>query len=159
MPQGQRKRAMAAHGVAHDAGATAIDRQLRGLGGRRHRHRDGRWYWHWDPAFLANASDQAVQRDPLIDPASLGAAASGLRLPTLLVRGGESDVLSIEDSARFLEVVPHAEFASVAGAHHMVAGDDNDAFTATVLDYLDVLPAADAAASSATNEHVTGARS
>ena len=28
---------------------------------------------------------------------------------------------------------------------HMVAGDDNDAFTATVLDYLDVLPAADAA--------------
>jgi len=41
----------------------------------------------------------------------------------------------------------------------MVAGDDNDAFTATVLDYLDVLPAADAAASSAINEHVTGARS
>ncbi|HNP56717.1 MAG TPA: alpha/beta hydrolase [Gordonia sp. (in: high G+C Gram-positive bacteria)] len=100
------------------------------------RLRNGRWYWHWDPAFLANASDQAVQRDPLIDPASLGAAASGLRLPTLLVRGGESDVLSIDDSARFLEVVPHAEFASVAGAHHMVAGDDNAVFEVVLGDFL-----------------------
>ncbi len=100
------------------------------------RLRNGRWYWHWDPAFLANASDQAVQRDPLIDPASLGAAASGLRLPTLLVRGGESVVLSIDDSARFLEVVPHAEFASVAGAHHMVAGDDNAVFEVVLGDFL-----------------------
>jgi pimeloyl-ACP methyl ester carboxylesterase len=100
------------------------------------RLRNGRWYWHWDPAFLANASDQAVQRDPLIDPASLGAAASGLRIPTMLVRGGKSDVLSIEDSARFLDVVPHAEFASVAGAHHMVAGDDNAVFEVVLGDFL-----------------------
>ena len=59
-----------------------------------------------------------------------------MRLPTLLVRGGESDVLSIDDSARFLEVVPHAEFASVAGAHHMVAGDDNAVFEVVLGDFL-----------------------
>jgi pimeloyl-ACP methyl ester carboxylesterase len=78
-----------------------------------------------------------VQRDQLIDPARLGAAASGLRLPTLLVRGGESDVLSVEDAVRFLDLVPHAEFASVAGAHHMVAGDDNAVFEEVLGDFLE----------------------
>ncbi|MGZ8746805.1 MAG: alpha/beta fold hydrolase [Mycobacterium sp.] len=101
------------------------------------RLRDGRWYWHWDPAFMGSPEDQAVQRDQLIDPARLGAAASGLRLPTLLVRGGESDVLSVDDAVRFLELVPHAEFASVAGAHHMVAGDDNAVFEEVLGDFLE----------------------
>jgi pimeloyl-ACP methyl ester carboxylesterase len=98
---------------------------------------DGRWYWHWDPAFLAAPTDQAVQRDSLIDPARLGAAATSLRVPTLLVRGGESDVLSEEDAVRFLKLVPHAEFATVAGAHHMVAGDDNAVFEDVLGDFLE----------------------
>ncbi|BBY93327.1 peroxidase [Mycobacterium gallinarum] len=101
------------------------------------RLRDGRYYWHWDPAFMGSPEDQAVQRNQLIDPASLGAAASSLRLPTLLVRGGESDVLSVEDSVRFLELVPHAEFATVVGAHHMVAGDDNAVFEEVLGDFLE----------------------
>ncbi|WP_102143211.1 alpha/beta fold hydrolase [Mycobacterium hubeiense] len=101
------------------------------------RLRDGRWYWHWDPAFMASPTDQAVQRNQLIDPARLGAAASSLRLPTLLVRGGESDVLSVDDSIRFLDLVPHAEFATVAGAHHMVAGDDNAVFENVLGDFLE----------------------
>ncbi|MEU6748285.1 alpha/beta hydrolase [Spirillospora sp. NPDC046719] len=98
---------------------------------------DGRFFWHWDPAFLRSPRDQAVQRDKLIDPARLGAAAMSLRVPTLLVRGGESDVLGIADSKRFLELVPHAEFASVKGAHHMVAGDDNAVFDRVLGDFLE----------------------
>ncbi|WP_299565216.1 alpha/beta hydrolase [uncultured Mycolicibacterium sp.] len=101
------------------------------------RLRDGRWYWHWDPRFLAAPEDQPVQRNPLLDPAYLGAAARDLRLPTLLVRGGRSDVLSIDDARRFLELVPHAEFATVADAHHMVAGDDNAVFEAVLGDFLE----------------------
>ncbi len=101
------------------------------------RLQDGRWFWHWDPAFMGSPTDQAVQRDQLIDPARLGAAASSLRLPTLLVRGGESDVLSVGDAVRFLELVPHAEFASIAGAHHMVAGDDNAVFEDVLGDFLE----------------------
>jgi hypothetical protein len=33
-------------------------------------------------------------------------------------------------------MVPHAEYADVAGAAHMVAGDDNDAFSAAVIEFL-----------------------
>jgi pimeloyl-ACP methyl ester carboxylesterase len=98
---------------------------------------DGRYFWHWDPAFLKTATDQAVQRDNLIDPARLGAAAMALRIPTLLIRGGQSDVLSADDARRFLELVPHAEFCDVADAHHMVAGDDNKVFDTVLGDYLD----------------------
>lgn len=97
---------------------------------------DGRWFWHWDPNILASPDDQAVQRNTLTDPARLGAAAATLRVPTLLVRGGESDVLSVEDAMRFIQLVPHAEFASVAGAHHMVAGDDNAVFEQVLWDFL-----------------------
>jgi pimeloyl-ACP methyl ester carboxylesterase len=98
---------------------------------------DGRWYWHWDPALLKDPGDQAAQRDRLVDPARLGAAAASLRVPTLLVRGGESDVLSEGDAVRFLRLAPHAEFATVAGAHHMVAGDDNAVFENVLADFLE----------------------
>jgi pimeloyl-ACP methyl ester carboxylesterase len=98
---------------------------------------DGRYYWHWDPAFMASPMDQAVQRNTLIDPVRLGAAATLLRVPTLLVRGGESDVLSVQDAVQFLGLVPHAEFATVEGAHHMVAGDDNAVFEQVLADFLD----------------------
>jgi pimeloyl-ACP methyl ester carboxylesterase len=111
-------------------------RNLDGLR-RNLREIDGRWFWHWDPAFLARPDDLPVQRDQLIDPARLGGAAASLRLPTLLVRGGKSDVLSVEDAAHFLELVPHAEFATVTDAHHMVAGDDNTVFDGLLTDFLE----------------------
>lgn len=98
---------------------------------------DGRYFWHWDPSFLAKPSDQAVQRDGLVDPARLGAAAMALRVPTMLIRGEKSDVLSITDARRFLELVPHAEYRNVADAHHMVAGDDNKVFDTVLGDFLD----------------------
>lgn len=97
---------------------------------------DGRFVWHWDPAFLAQAADQPVHRNALLDPARLSAAARTLRIPTLLIRGGQSDVLSISDVRQFLELVPHAEFCNIADAHHMVAGDDNSTFDGALADFL-----------------------
>jgi pimeloyl-ACP methyl ester carboxylesterase len=44
--------------------------------------------------------------------------------------------VSAKGVAEFLELVPHAEFVDVAGAGHMVAGDDNDAFSAAIIDFL-----------------------
>ena len=63
-------------------------------------------------------------------------AARALSVPTLLVRGGLSDLLSEEGARRFLEMVPHAEFRDVSGAGHMVAGDRNDPFTDAVREFL-----------------------
>ena len=90
---------------------------------------DGRYYWHWDPAFIRPRQD-------VRDPQLLAKAAQQLTVPTLLIRGGLSRVVSREGVQEFLELVPHAEFVDVAGADHMVAGDANDAFNAAVFDFL-----------------------
>lgn len=96
---------------------------------------DGRWHWHWDPRFL-DGSEGIDGQSGHIDHRRLSAAARRLSLPTLLVRGGSSDVLSDESVRDLLELVPHAEVADVAGAGHMVAGDRNDAFSAAVIDFI-----------------------
>ncbi|MBL8553106.1 MAG: alpha/beta hydrolase [Phenylobacterium sp.] len=98
---------------------------------RNLRLRDGRYYWHWDPRMFG-------ERDrPRRDTEGLRDAARGLRAPTLLVRGRLSDVLSQEGVDDFLQLVPHAEFADIADADHMVAGDRNDAFNDAVFAFLD----------------------
>lgn len=103
---------------------------------RNLREEDGRLYWHWDPNLLRSPSDPDRRGNTLIDPVHLGGAAASLRLPTLLIRGRESDVLGHDDSRRFLEMVAHAEFRELAGARHMVAGDDNENFGAVLEDFL-----------------------
>ena len=103
------------------------------------RLRNGRWYWHWDPAFIAGMPDDS-KRD-MLDPERHERAAAALTLPVLLVRGKESDVVSEDGAANLLRLVPHAEYVDVSGAGHMVAGDDNDVFSVAVLDFLSRLPA------------------
>lgn len=101
------------------------------------RQRDGRWYWHWDPAFIGGRLGSADEtRSSVIDPEALEASARRLTLPVLLVRGVVSDLLSEEGARQMVELVPHCEFVSVAGAGHMVAGDRNDLFNDAVVGFL-----------------------
>ncbi len=101
---------------------------------RNLRLRDGRYYWHWDPAFM-RGEDEAEANDATAD--LLQAAAAALTLPTLLVRGGRSTLVSEAGAREFIEMVPHADYVSIADAHHMVAGDANDAFNQAVFAFLD----------------------
>src|SRR5690606_9583400 len=88
-------------------------RSLEGLRKNVRHGGDGRWRWHWDPAFLSGDLDEArLSRNA----AWLSAALRQLRVPTLLVRGGTSDVLSAAGAADFVELVPHAEVVTIAGA-------------------------------------------
>ncbi|MBW2457097.1 MAG: alpha/beta hydrolase [Deltaproteobacteria bacterium] len=105
------------------------------LGGLRKNLRlrdDGRLHWHWDPAFL----NIVRERDPVEHLRRKERAAQRLRVPTLLVRGGLSDLVTEEGARQFLALVPHARYVDVSGAAHMVAGDRNDRFTAAVVEFL-----------------------
>ena len=95
------------------------------------RLRDGRWYWHWDPAFLTKPDD-----DPFVRMDMLEQAAINLEIPILLIRGKLSDVVSPESVEDFLSKVPGAEFVELADAGHTAAGDDNDAFTDVVVRFV-----------------------
>lgn len=105
-------------------------RNLEGLK-KNLRHRHGRWYWHWDPAFLTAPND-----DPFVRVERLEKAAVDLTIPILLIRGKMSDVVSVEGVQDFLAKVPRAEFVELSGAGHTAAGDDNDAFSDAVVSFI-----------------------
>lgn len=113
---------------------------LSGLQKNLRRRDDGRWVWHWDPRFIQPPGGSPDETRSIIQPARLRAAASAVTVPTLLVRGRMSDLLSEEGAKDLLALVPHAEYVDVAGAGHMVAGDRNDAFTDAVRTFLSALP-------------------
>lgn len=108
-------------------------KDLSGLAKNLRRGEDGRWRWHWDPRFMSLGVDGSR---PSRNPVQLEEAARRVTVPTLLVRGRQSDLLSEEGARAFLEQVPHARYADVSGAGHMVVGDRNDAFSQAVLDFL-----------------------
>ena len=101
-----------------------------GLARNLRQHPDGRWRWHWDPAFLLGDGRFTFDSD------RIATAAATLRAPLLLIRGGQSEIVSEELAAEFRRIAPQAEYVNVPGATHMVAGEDNDVFTAAVLDFL-----------------------
>ena len=92
---------------------------------------DGKYHWHWDPARRRSWGDRKAYRE------RLHACADHLNLPTLLVGGGLSDVLSEAGAQSFLKQCPHAEYVNVANAAHMVAGDRNDIFAESVIAFLE----------------------
>ncbi len=111
-------------------------KDLSGLAKNLRRMDDGRYYWHWDPEMLRTWERDKYTED---DDRKLKERLSKVRnltIPTLLIRGRLSDIVSTETAAEFLEMVPHAEFVDLANAHHMVAGDRNDAFTDAILQFL-----------------------
>ncbi len=110
-------------------------RNLDGLRKNVRQHADGRWYWYWDPAFMR--IDDEPQRH--IDPQRLRIAAVHVTIPTLLVRGVQSYVVSDAGLADMLQLIPHAQTVDVQAAGHMVAGDDNDVFADRLQAFLTAL--------------------
>lgn len=98
---------------------------------------DGRWRWHWDPAFIDMRTGGTSEHARELHHGELEAIARRLTLPTLLVRGKLSDLVTEEEVADFLEMMPHAEYVDVADAAHMIAGDKNDVFTDAVVGFLE----------------------
>ena len=93
---------------------------------------DGKYYWHWDPKFLDRRGEhgeidmEEIQRN----------VAKKVTVPTLLIRGALSDVVTARNVKEFLSAVPHAEFEEIHKAAHMVAGDRNDIFIKAALNFL-----------------------
>ena len=96
---------------------------------------DGRYRWHWDPAFIASVQARRSRGDDR--EAGMDEAVASLRLPVHLVRGASSDLLTQEAAEAFKKQVPGLVYSDIAGAGHMVVGDRNDAFAGAILGFLD----------------------
>ena len=95
---------------------------------------DGRYYWHWDPLFLTDRTGMGEVREERFK--QLENSAKRITVPTLLVQGALSDILTYKEKEEFLNAVPHAKFAEIQQATHMVVGDKNDIFAEAIVDFL-----------------------
>ena len=94
---------------------------------------DGRYYWHWDPRFIRRRPD-SQDREGYFDFQLK--AAEKVTIPTLLIRGALSDVVTMEDVDYFLSMISHAKFVEIEKAAHMIAGDRNDIFAEEAIKFL-----------------------
>ena len=91
----------------------------------------GKWTWKYDTYF----SEGHRRGDIKQMQQELSQEVKKISCPTLLVKGAESDVLSL-DGARLLQTaIPGSEFALVAGAGHSVMGDNPPGFEAAVREF------------------------
>ncbi|AYJ88053.1 alpha/beta hydrolase [Sphingomonas paeninsulae] len=106
--------------------------RLDGLSRNLRKKVDGRWYWHWDPNFVR--PQEGWDMDKINE--RLSDAAQAIRAPLMLLHGTNSEIVSAEGASRFRALLPDAEVAPIAGAHHMVVGDDNNAFLGAIVPFL-----------------------
>ena len=116
---------------SHRQRNTSNQSSAKGLKKNLRQAQDGRYYWHWDPQLMQHIStidDSIYQRQRN--------AALKLTLPVLLIRGQQSEIVSVESANELLQLVPHAQYVDIADAAHMVAGDNNDVFVSSVLEFI-----------------------
>jgi pimeloyl-ACP methyl ester carboxylesterase len=107
-------------------------RDNRGLEKNLRLREDGRYYWHWDPKFIEGRTNRKEGEQK----AANTEIAKNIKIPILLIRGALSDVVTQEEVNDFLTALPHAEFKEIEQAAHMIAGDRNDIFAASAIDFL-----------------------
>lgn len=102
---------------------------------------DGKYYWHWDPKMLESWKQTTGGRLDTYATRLMN-AAKNLTVPTLIVRGGMSDLVSQKLIEEFLGEVPQVRTVDVSDAGHMIAGDSNHTFSKEVIKFLkEVYPA------------------
>jgi pimeloyl-ACP methyl ester carboxylesterase len=122
-----------------DAAATALSEHLglprradaSGLEKMMRRGNDGRLYWQWDPKTV---SPEFL--NPPSEGVALEEAAARVKDPVVMVRAELSTMVTPESVALFKALTPQLEVVEARGVGHMVTGDSNDAFAATLLDHL-----------------------
>jgi pimeloyl-ACP methyl ester carboxylesterase len=92
---------------------------------------NGKWTWKYDKAL--RSPTRGFQASALVN---LWDDVRAIRCPTLIIKGGESDILSAESAAKLRESIPGSRLAVVPGAGHSVMGDNPGGFVAAVRDFL-----------------------
>ena len=88
---------------------------------------DGKWSWKYDK-LLRTPGHQG----PVWSSEQLWEAVGKITCPTLVVRGGDSDIFADETMRQMQQVIPTCDTVTVPNAGHLVAGDNPVDFLAAV---------------------------
>ena len=94
------------------------------------RTKDGRWTYRYDRALRSPGTLR------LREPEAAWRSCANIEVPTLVVRGELSDILSPQIAQRMVGTIPDARLATVANAGHGVPYDAPEAFLAGVREFL-----------------------
>jgi len=94
---------------------------------------DGGFEWKYDKA-LRDMMRQGGRRETM----DLWEPLRRITAPALLVRGAESDVLSVEIAKRMIDTLPDGRLVEIPGAGHTVPADQPEAFARAVRSFLGV---------------------
>ena len=93
----------------------------------------GKWTWKYDRALRSPGrrmgSDAETEK-------RLWGYLETLQCPTLLVRGGGSDIVAMDTADRMHQAIPNSRLATIDGAGHLVMGDSPSGFQSAVTDFL-----------------------
>ena len=81
---------------------------------------DGRWTWKYDRRAMTRERFEQIRGEV----SRLRELLDAVTCPTLVVRGGSSDVVSEESAAGLAAALPRGEWTSVPNAGHTVQGDN-----------------------------------
>ena len=110
-------------------------RSLDGLSKNLRLGADGRFRWHWDPAFVRGATSIDADGKALLS--GVLEKLPELDLPILLVRGMQSELVDEAAARDFVAQAKHSRYVDIGGAGHMVAGDRNDLFSDAVIAFFE----------------------
>ena len=96
----------------------------------------GKWTWKYDK--LLRSPERRMGRDPETVQRLWGYAES-LKCPTLVVRGGASDVIAQDTADGLRSRIPNSRLATVENAGHLVMGDNPAGFERVVTAFFDEL--------------------
>ncbi len=91
----------------------------------------GKWTWKYDKALRSR--ERGFEASALLN---LWDDVRAIRCPTLIIKGGESDILSGESALKLQAAIPHSRLSVVPGAGHSVMGDNPTAFVDAVRPFL-----------------------
>lgn len=88
----------------------------------------GKWTWKYDP--------NRFGRGPAPTTAERWADVQRITCPTLVVRGGRSDMFYDEDAAKLAATLPHGRWIKIDNASHTVQGDQPLALLTAIRKFL-----------------------
>ena len=100
---------------------------------------NGKWTWKFDKRFRDPNANLKIGSEITQD--QLWEKFRQVMVPTLLIRGSESDVLSEDVARRTVKEMKNAHLETVKGAGHSVPGDAPEGFTDAVRVFLEKIEA------------------
>ena len=96
---------------------------------------DGKWTWKYDKLLRTPG-----RQGPAWSQEQLWGAVGNIACPTLVVRGGNSDIFADATMREMQQVIPNCDIVTVPDAGHLVAGDNPVDFLAAVRSFYNKLP-------------------